>query len=168
MRRHDKKIHMEKVNHLFEQRCNENRTNFNWNGKYENEDEVEEGIDEVSAKQIAKRDISKNLKNKPKDKEEWEPSSHDNYDIGTSHIFTSDSGKLNKKLQKNYPDMNPYKDAIKNIPNHPLNKKEQIVSLGDDIEIVDETCDCDPNPTTPGNQWFSDRDGELATDKDFN
>jgi hypothetical protein len=38
MRRQDKKIAMKKANLLFEQRCNENSTAFNWNGEYANED----------------------------------------------------------------------------------------------------------------------------------
>jgi len=43
MRRHDKKKHMEKVNILFEARKLKESA-FNWNGKYENEEEIEEGI----------------------------------------------------------------------------------------------------------------------------
>lgn len=43
MRRHDKKIHMERVNKLFEAR-NLKESAFNWNGKYENEEELEEGM----------------------------------------------------------------------------------------------------------------------------
>jgi hypothetical protein len=43
MRRHDKAEHMERVNRLFEQRCNENK--FSWDGKYANE-ELEEGDEE--------------------------------------------------------------------------------------------------------------------------
>jgi hypothetical protein len=43
MRRHDKKIHMERVNKLFEARKLKESA-FNWNGKYENEEELEEGM----------------------------------------------------------------------------------------------------------------------------
>jgi hypothetical protein len=42
MRRHDKKIHMERVNKLFEQR-NLKESAFSWDGKYANED-IEEGM----------------------------------------------------------------------------------------------------------------------------
>lgn len=44
MRRHDKKIHIDRVNKLFEQRCNESK--FNWNGKYANENDHEEAVEE--------------------------------------------------------------------------------------------------------------------------
>lgn len=43
MRRADKKKNMERVNRLFEQR-NLKESTFNWNGKYEGEEEVEEGM----------------------------------------------------------------------------------------------------------------------------
>jgi hypothetical protein len=43
MRRHDKKIHMERVNKLFEARKLKESA-FSWDGKYENEDDLEEGM----------------------------------------------------------------------------------------------------------------------------
>jgi hypothetical protein len=97
MRRQDKKIAMKKANMLFEERCNENR--FNWNGKYANEDELEEGI------------------------------------------FLGDDNE--------------------NLDGEEITSK----AIEDEIAETVTNITTDINDTT---KWFSDEEGEIVTDKEFN
>jgi len=152
MRRHDKKKHMERVNKLFEAR-NLKESAFSWDGKYENEEDLEEGMmslgDDIenieeSGKTVAKQDIKKYLSDRPKEERpDWEDKHPDNYNSGILDTFNSDSSKKNKELSKKYPDLNPYMGNTNGKAN------EEVTNITTDVE---------------SSQFFSDENGEREMD----
>ena len=132
-------------------------------------DDIEEGtmslgddievIPEESGKKAAKKDIVKHIK-RYRDSTSGNYSNSDNWDepsIGDT--FNKKSGKLNKELNKDYPDLNPYN----NNTNGNKNKIKEVDKTGIEEEITNITTDISDET-----QWFSQVDGERAIDKIFN
>ena len=90
MRSKDKFTNMQRVTKLFEERCNED-----------------------SGRAGAKVDIKKDMIDNGTDfklSDDWDES----WNVGLTQTFDKDSVDKNKELSKDYPDLNPYKDNIKN------------------------------------------------------